>query len=416
MPLRRNPLLLACLGLFTASQVQAGGLWITEYGQPSMGRAGAGDAAGTDDATTALFNPAAMSRLQKSELTVTAGVAIADIKFEVEQGSLINGNKDSGSAGGPGPIASAFYVHPINDRWTLGVAAVGLTGSVLDYNDDWAGRFQSQDVSLLVAGVVPGVSYRVNEKLSLGFSLPVMYSALEMNIAIPNFQEPVLGEEGKAEIDGDDVQVAGTASFLYEFSEQTRIGGRYTSKFEFEYDGDIKASRLGAELAATTEMTLAAIARVGLSHDINETWSAYATVGWDNWSQLGDVLLTAGTRGVALPSGWEDTYHYSIGADYRLDERWTLRAGTAYDSSPVDAKERTADLPVDEQWRFAFGADYRRDSGMLVSTSLVYADYGDSKIDSSKRTPLIGYKGEYKENQIWFASVAFNWPLGGASR
>jgi long-chain fatty acid transport protein len=237
-----------------------------------------------------------------------------------------------------------------------------------------------------------------------------------MDVAIPNFRDPVLGQEGKAKIDGDDVQVAGMVSFLYEFSERTRIGGRATSKFDFEYDGEIKGERLTEDLKSTTEMTLAAIARVGLSHDFNDTWSGHVTVGWDNWSQLGDVLLSAGTNGVALPSGWEDTWHAAIGADYRLNDRWTLRAGSAYDSSPVEAKERTADMPLDEQWRFAFGADYQRDSGMLVSGSLVYADYGDAKIDSSRSTPLVGYKGEYKENQVWFAAVAFSWPLGGPSR
>jgi len=149
-----------------------------------------------------------------------------------------------------------------------------------------------------------------------------------------------------------------------------------------------------------------------LMHDFGEKWSGYATVGWDNWSELGNVNLSTSSNGAALPRRWGDTYHYALGADYRLTDTWTLRAGAAYDTNPVSSRDRTADMPIDRQVRLAFGADYLRDSGMKISGSLVYADYGDAAINSSRRPPLVGYQGDYAENQIWFAAVAFNWPLG----
>jgi long-chain fatty acid transport protein len=292
---------------------------------------------------------------------------------------------------------------------------VALTGSVLDYDDDWAGRFQAQDVSIIVIGLVPSVSYRVTDKFSVGVSVPVMYSKLELDIAVPNLATPQEGE-GKAKIDGDDVEVAGTFSFLYELSDRTRIGGRTTSKFDFKYDGDAEAALIGQSVGVETEVTMAAMARLGLGHDFNDQWSGYATVGWDNWSQLGDINLTTSNGGVALPRNWDDTYHYALGADYRLDKTWTLRAGVAYDTDPTRASDRTADMPLDRQIRYAIGADYQRESGMKVSGSLVYADYGKGAINSERLPPIVGYKGDYAENQIWFASVAFNWPFGGASR
>ena len=415
MKLSRSAIALAVTGILGTSATQAGGLWISEYGQPTMGRAAAGEEAGTDDASTALVNPAAMSRLQESELMVSAGVIYSEVEFDVDQGSLLNGTGDGGSAGGPAPGGSAFYVRPINDTWTVGMALVGLTGAELDYNDDWAGRFQAQDVSLIVIGLVPAISYKVTDKLSLGVSVPMMYSDLEMDIAVPAPLLPT-GEEGKASLDGDDFQVAGTLSFMYEFNDSTRIGGRTTSAFDFKYSGSIEATKIGQSVGVDTELTMAAIARVGLSHDINEQWSGYATVGWDDWSDLGNVQLSTSSGGTALPRNWEDTYHYALGVDYRLDKTWTLRTGVAYDTSPVSSGDRTADMPMDRQIRLAFGADYQREDGMKVSGSLVYADYGDAKINSSRQPPLVGYKGDYSENQIWFASVAVNWPFGGHKR
>lgn len=412
--MRIHLLLAACVAL-VAVQAQAGGLWITEYGQPTQGRAGAGEEAGNGDATDAFFNPASMSRLEKSELLVSGSLIVPNIEFDVESSGVLNGDGDGGDAADPTPSASVFYAHPLNDRWSVGLSVVALTGSVLDYDDSWAGRFQVQDVSILVIGLVPSVAYRLTDKLSVGASIPVMYSNLDMDIAVPNVVNPIEGPEGKVNLDGDDVQAAGSLSFLYEFTDSTRLGARATSKFDFSYDGDISAQLLG-EVGVETNLTMAAIARVGLSHDFNDRWSGHLTWGWENWSEMKDVFISTNAGGASLPRNWEDTYHYAIGADYRLDRQWTLRAGVAYDTNPADKKDRTADMPIDRQVRYAMGADYLRDSGMRISGSLVYADYGDAAIVSDRAPPAFGLKGDYKTNEIWFATVSFNWPLGSGSR
>lgn len=404
------------LALLGTAQAYAGGLWLTEYNQPTQGRAGAGEEAGNGDASDAFFNPASMSRHTESQLMVAGGLILPQVEFDVEQGSLINGTGDGGDAGSLTPSVSAYYSRPINDNWSVGLSGLALTGSALDYNDDWVGRFEAQDVSLLVIGAIPALAYRLNDKLSVGFALPVMYSNLELDVAVPRILSPGEGE-GQVELDGDDVQAAASLSFHYQVTDRTAIGGRASSKFEFDYDGDLD-SRYRGQIGVNTELTMAALARVGVSHYINSDWSVYATVGWEDWSEMGEVLLsTSGDgNGVVSPRDWHDTYHSALGFDYRLDEQWTLRAGMAYDTSPTNARDRTADMPIDEQFRYAVGADYLRPDGMKVSGSLVYADYGDAEIDNSRERGILGYKGDYDTNQIWFAAVSVNWPLGGGSR
>ena len=399
----------------TVLPVQAGGLWITEYNQPTQGRAGAGEEAGNGDASDAFLNPASMSRHTESQLMVNGGLILPSVEFDVDRGSVLNGDGDGGDAGDLTPSASVFYSRPLNERWSLGFSGLALTGSTLDYDDDWVGRFQAQDVTLIVIGAIPAVAFKATDKLSFGLAVPVMYSNLELDIAVPELITAPGTGEGKAEVDGDDVQVAASVSFHYQFSEQTALGGRATSKFQFDYDGNIEAKYLG-QVGVSTELTLASLARIGLSHAFNDRWSGYATVGWDDWSQMDEVLLSTNSGGLTLPRNWEDTYHYALGADYRLDDQWTLRAGIAYDTSPVDEDDRPADMPIDEQFRYAIGADYLRDSGMKVSGSLVYADYGDAEIENSGDMGLVGFSGDYQTNEIWFASLSFNWPLSGGSR
>jgi long-chain fatty acid transport protein len=60
--------------LLAATWARAGGLWISEFGSPSMGRASAGATSAADDASTALHNPASMSHVKGKQLMVTAEV------------------------------------------------------------------------------------------------------------------------------------------------------------------------------------------------------------------------------------------------------------------------------------------------------------------------------------------------------
>ena len=115
-----------------ATPAFGGGLWISEFGSPAMGRAGAGSAAGTDDASAALHNPASMSRIDTPELMVTGGLISSTLEFDVSQGSFLNGTNGGGDAGDTLPGGSLFYVHPFNERWAFGVSVAALTGAVLD--------------------------------------------------------------------------------------------------------------------------------------------------------------------------------------------------------------------------------------------------------------------------------------------
>ena len=83
--------------------VQAGGLWLSEYNQPTQGRAGAGEEAGTGDGSDAFLNPASMSRHAESQLMVNGGLILHNVEFDVERGSIINGDGDGGDAGGLTP-------------------------------------------------------------------------------------------------------------------------------------------------------------------------------------------------------------------------------------------------------------------------------------------------------------------------
>ena len=173
----------------------AGGLYLNEFGTPSMGVAGAGANAVAEDASTSFHNAAGTTRIKGKELMGTAGLLNATVKFDPDADTPIPGG-DGVDAGGLAPIIGGFYVHSLSDKWKLGANLITITGAVLDYDDDWTGRYLNTEVKLLTMTFYPSVAYRVNNWLSLGGGPQIMYADLEMKAKAPP-------PNGKVKIDND---------------------------------------------------------------------------------------------------------------------------------------------------------------------------------------------------------------------
>ena len=375
----------------------AGGLYINEFGTPSMGVAGAGANAVASDASTSFHNPAGMTRINGNELMGTAGLLYATVKFDPDADTPIPGG-DGGDAGGPAPIIGGFYVHSLSDKWKLGANLITITGAVLDYDDDWAGRYLNTELTLLSMTFYPSIAYRVNNWLSLGGGPQIMYADLEMKAKAP----PPNGN-GEVKIDGDDVAFGFGLGALFEVSERTRFGVVYQSEIEPEFSGDVKISPPGLEVGTDTKITLARFIRVSGYHELNDRWALLGSVGWEDWSAFKDINISTGSGSQKISRNWDDTWKFAAGVHFRPVEKWLLQLGFAYDTSPVDADDRTPDMPIDRQIRYATGVQYQWSEDVSVGGQFVYADYGDAKIDNTL------LQGDYERNDIFFLAINANW-------
>jgi long-chain fatty acid transport protein len=349
------------------------------------------------DASTSFHNPAGMTRIKGNELMGTAGLLNATVKFDPDPDPPIEGG-DGGNAGGPAPIIGGFYVHSLSDKWKLGANLITITGAVLDYDDDWTGRYLNTEVTLLSMTFFPTIAYQVNDWLSLGGGPQIMYADLEMKIKAP----PTNGT-GTVKIDGNDVAFGFGLGALAEVSERTRFGLVYQSEIEPEFDGDVSVDPLGLQVAVDTKITLARFIHFSGYHELNDQWTLLGTVGWEDWSAFKDVNISAAQGSQKIPRNWNDTWKFAAGVHYRPVEEWLLQLGCSYDTSPVDKEDRTPDMPMDRQIRYATGVQYEWSERLSAGAQFVYADYGKAKIDNQL------LKGEYKTNDIFFLAFNANW-------
>ena len=385
--------------IFINTTAFAGGLYISEFGTPSMGVAAAGAQAVASDASTAFHNPAGMTRLDGKQLMLTGGALYSTVKFDPDADTPIGGG-NGGEAGGPAPILGQFYVHSISDRLKLGANLISITGAVLDYDSDWAGRYLNTEVRLLTITANPTIAYRVTDWLSIGGGPQIMYADLEMKLKAP----PPNGN-GKVKIDGDDIAFGYDLGALIELSERTRLGILYQSEIEPDFSGDVKFSggAVNTDAGTDTEITLARFIRASIYHDLNDQWALLGTVGWEDWSAFNNINISTGQGSQNIPRNWDDTYKIAAGVHFRPVKEWLLQLGFAYDTSPVDADDRTPDMPMDRQIRYATGAQYKWSDNVSVGGQFVYADYGNARI----RNDLL--KGDYERNDIFFLAFNVNW-------
>lgn len=408
---------------FLVSSAWGAGLWLYEAATPDMGTAAAGRAALANDAFTAVANPAGMTRLDRSQLLV--GFQGIDINAEFDVDTAGFGGGDGGNAGYFVPAASFSYVYSATPNFKLGVSAGSYFGLGLDYDDDWAGRYYVQEGEFLTFGINPGIGYRVNKWLSLGGGFSVIYAELDQKAAINNQLTDGAGfPDGRIKIEDDDFGYGFNLGVLIEPTEGTRFGITYRSQVEMEFKDVASLEGVGPKLQFLLNLTGVSGSKVDLEmnlpqavmisgyHKLADRLAIMANVGWQEWSEFGKSDVTV--RSTTTPTftqdrNFDDTWHVAIGAQYRIAEPWLWSVGFAYDSSPVDDDDRTPDLPLDRQIRYATGLQYDWSENVTLGAAYTLIDAGDAMIEQN-RGPLTGIlEGDYSTNHINVFNINVIW-------
>jgi long-chain fatty acid transport protein len=388
----------------------AGGLGIYEIGAPDQMFATAGRQALARDASTAYTNPAGMTRLEQSEVLVAIQPVYGDVRFDPGPETTTTGG-DGGNAVGFVPTLGSFYVHSFTERIKAGLALNAYVGGGLEYDNKWAGRYFAQDSILQgLVGTLSG-AYRVNDWLSLGVGFATVYTKIKLTTALPNL-EP--GVDARITAEDDHFGFGGTASVLFEPSPTTRIGLIYRSKIDVEMDDAVDLEDVGPLLQGVLEaqglvgskvdldLTFPQFVHAGFYHELGDRFSVMLGLGWEDWSEFSDLGISLDSEtdtSLTVDQNIRDTWHTSLGFEYRPMERWRLGVGVGYDSSGVNDKDRTVVLPISRQWRFGTGFEHDLNEAWTVGFQYTLVELGNAPVEQSSRFGGT-LKGSYDRNEI----------------
>jgi long-chain fatty acid transport protein len=395
--------------------VQASGFALLEQSASRLSTAFAGSGVAGDDATSMFFNPAGMGRLEQAQLiALTSGIQISS-QFRNSGSTAAFGQPLGGSGGDAGDwnlVPGAYLAVPVGERFNVGLGVNAPFGLKLEYDDGWVGRFQALRSEIETLNVNPSVAMRVNDRLLLGAG--VSYQRLQAELtnavnysaavaqgvqqlvaqgqlpaaAVPGILAANTGLEGDARVRGDDTGWGWNLGVLFDASQTTRIGLSYRSAIAYDVRGSIKftaptvANPLGAAIVANASASGAPLssglvsvdlkvpdsALLSVQQQIGDKLTLLGDVAWTGWSTVQElrVVRDSGSTVSVTPERWRDVLRYAMGASYEVAPRLTLRAGTAYDNTPVPDATRTPRLPDTDRIWATLGGRWQPTDALLV--------------------------------------------------
>jgi long-chain fatty acid transport protein len=415
------------LSLFISTQSYGAGFAIIEHGVKGLGNAFAGSSASAEDATTIFFNPAGMSLLEGKQLIVGTHIILPSANFK-NQGSTgigAGGQGDGGDAGVTAFVPNLYWTFPINEKMRFGLGINAPFGLETSYDDTWIGRYQAIDSELRTININPSLSFKLNDKASIGVGINIQYAEAVLSNALD--LDTTQTADVIAKVEGESWALGFNVGFLYQFSEKTRLGVAYRSKIEHTLDGDgtftptnplaagtLAGFRAGGALLDTgveADVTMPESLSVSVFHQMSPKWAIMGDITWTKWSRFDKLVVEfdVGAQGPSTtPENWDDSLRIAFGANYKLNDKWLLRFGAALDETPIpSAADRTPRIPGNDRKWLTFGASYKGPGKVSFDMGFAHLFVSDTKIrnaDSAGHTLI----GEYSAD-VNILSFQANW-------
>lgn len=351
-----------------ATQTYAAGFQLSEQSAIQMGRAMAGAGVVGDDLSAVHYNPAGMTLLSGTRMQATGTWVAVNLDYESHDGSVTENGRLKGQI-----IPAGFLTHQINDSLWAGLGLTVPYGMGTEYGEDWKGRERGTESMILTFDINPNLAWKVNDKLSVGGGISLQYAKAELGMGMGPMQ---------ANVKGDSWAWGWNVGLMFQPVETVRLGLAYRSHIAHNAEGhtDVKSP-----LNLTSDMKVRI--KTPDTVTLSATWEATdalrlsGTARWSKWSNFRTLdvqnLDFNGTpyakfANVPVENNWDDTWFFSVGADYKLNGQWTVRGGVAYDQGPVENQYRMAVIPDTDRVWFSGGASYKYTDNLTFDFGATY--------------------------------------------
>lgn len=368
--------LAAALSFFPLAGADAGGFALKEQSTAAQGNAFAGATAGAEDVTYMFYNPAGLVRHADNQ-------AAAILNYFAVQGETVDadaglgGESTSGDAAVDAPVPAAYGMWSISPDLKLGIGINTPFGLKTEYSQTWAGRYHAVESDMETININPALAYRINDVVSIGAGLQIQ----KIDVTLSNMVDLII-DDFLAEVTGDDWGYGATLGLLAELSDHTRVGFGYRSQVKHTIKGALTINGLLIS-DASADFTAPDMATAGIYHDINDRWAVMGELEWTRWSSFDELRVVDGSGGLIsqTPENWEDVWFLALGATWRPNGTWALRAGVGYDQAPIPDNRRTPRITDEDRIFVSLGAQVRPTPTVTIDAAYSHLFIKDGAIN-----------------------------------
>ena len=395
----------------------AAGFQLTEQSSLGAGRAYAGAGIVGDDLSAVHYNPAGMTLLEGTRFQ--AGGVWIGINADYDGNTSENGRLK-------GQMIPAGYVtHQVNDKVWLGFAMTVPYGMGTEYDRNWEGNQRGTSAKIYTFDMNPNIAYKVSDFISIGGGISVQYAKAKLGMGMGEI--PNMGGIGHAKLEADSWDWGYNLGIMISPTDKLRFGLAYRSAIKHDADGhtDLSNSQLLNSLVGLDSVTVGSEASLKTPDTImlTGTWEATeklrlsGLIRWANWSNFDKLKINngvsngmlslinnaassaiqemlinkqidlsqamalqgylAGAQGqlkqTVIENDWQDTWLFSIGADYKINSDFTVRGGIAYETSPIDDQStRMAVIPDTDRLWLSLGASWYATKDLQFDVGATY--------------------------------------------
>lgn len=428
-----------------SSQAFAQGYQIDEQSARRLGDAFSGGAAEARDASTAHYNPAGLVRLKQTELT--GGVSVLTTKVDFTGSAITADPSDNSGTGlGVAPVSGGqtadtsssdavpnlYFATPLAEGTVLGIALNVPFASSTDYGSSSVVRYQTTESELTGARLTLSLGQAINNDFSVGAGLIVqriegtLASAIDVSslcsIDGANCGNPGTGDnDGSLKFEGDDIAFGYSLGLLYNLNEGTRVGFAWRSAIKHELEGSANVETpfpLNAFFSTHSEtaglnLTTPESASLSAFHQMNEKLSLQGDVTWTRWSRFESINLSvaSGTELPPQPQNWKNNWRIAVGGEYQTTEQLALRAGFAWDQSPVPEENRNVSFPLDDFKAISIGLTYAFSPKLALDAGLQKTLDFDADVNDGDVMTSGSQANGNSESSTWSAALGLNWKI-----
>jgi long-chain fatty acid transport protein len=383
-PVAHKQVALAAASLLALSAVpaHAAGFALREYSLSAEGAAFAGSSAMSDEPGGLAYNPATSSGVDQWDGSFTLNAIYPSVVGQFTTATTSAATPTGGPTSVHDYLQDAYEPglalrYRLSPKLTAGLAVTAPWGLGTKYNDDWAGRYYALESRLLTVNTSPSLAYQIAPELTLSVGAQIEYATGKLSNAIDfgtigavNLVPGAVPgtQDGKAEYTASDWGFGFTLGALWQPRSDLRIGASYRSELHHELQGDVNftldTAGIGAILSGATgafvdttgraSVTLPAVASFGVAYDLTPKLSLMGEFDYTWWSSFDQLRIKFANP--FQPDDFQiydykNTFFASLGARYRPDADWVLRAGVAFDQSPTRDTTRDPRVPdADRTW------------------------------------------------------------------
>jgi len=362
-------LALLCLSV---TSLFANGLSLNSIGTRSLGMGGAYIGL-ANDYSAIYWNPAGLARVKGPQFTIFATDIIPQGTYQVTFPAAMGGaSVDAKTQTNHYISVNAMGYLPLfcGEKLFAGIGAFVPAGLGAEWDGADLAAFSGPSGTSFewmskigVYNLSPGIAYLVNDKISVGAALNLFYGMMDMKRPMDTYnmmtQQP--GEDGmmdaQYEESGTGLGYGLSLGLLVKPIEKLSVGLSFKTKTTVSFEGTASNSAFKAYNAEETdyERDLAWPMWIGggIAFCATEKLTITADVQYSKWSETEETIVTTYKDAVwdaqvnqtgqnEMHLNWEDATQIRFGAQYKVTDVLTVRAG--YYNDPAPAPDETLNI------------------------------------------------------------------------